>query len=400
LNTESPLLKRIKRHVTGPEHLFFASTPPGFEELCKDELMKLLDNRDAIKVLEGGVEFRGKLTDCYLANLHLRSCNRVLFRIGEFTASNFRRLEKNLMDIPWELYIKAESKPAVTVTARHSRLYHSDAIAERVTESINRRKKAVPFVTDKKDSAAVTQDIYIRSVDDHMTISLDSSGDILYKRGVKQHTGKAPMRETIAAAALIRAGYNGEEIVFDPMCGTGTFSIEAAMMSRCIPAGWYREFSFMSWPGFRPAQWAYIKRQAERKIRPAYDMQRILANDKDPEMCKALSETLVEYGLETSIRVINDDFFKITPSDIYNYTGINRPGLIIINPPYGIRLGTRKGGIELSSLILKQLEQHYKGWRFALFSPEKRGFERTKLRGDKLIIDHGGLKLLLFTGIV
>jgi putative N6-adenine-specific DNA methylase len=73
------------------------------------------------------------------------------------------------------------------------------------------------------------------------------------------------------------------------------------------------------------------------------------------------------------------------------------PGLIIINPPYGIRLGTRKGGIELSSQILKQLEQHYKGWRFALFSPEKRGFERTKLRGDKTIIDHGGLKLVLFT---
>ncbi len=399
MTTVSPLLRRIKRHVTGPSHLFFASTPPGFEVLCKDELMQLLNDKDGIRVLEGGVEFRGKLADCYLANLHLRSCNRVLFRIAEFNASNFRRLEKHLMDIPWELYIKAESQPSVAVTARHSRIYHSDAITERVIESINSRKKYMPFVTDG-DSAPAAQDIFIRTVDDRMTISLDSSGDILYKRGVKQHTGKAPMRETIAAAALIRAGYNGEEIVFDPMCGTGTFSIEAAMMSRCIPPGWYREFSFMSWPGFRPAQWAHIKKQAEKEIRPAYDKKRILANDKDPAMCEALSKTLIEYGLETSIRVINDDFFKITPSDIYNYTGINMPGLIIINPPYGIRLGTRKGGIELSSQILKQLEQHYKGWRFALFSPEKRGFERTKLRGDKTIIDHGGLKLVLFTGVV
>ncbi len=399
MNTESPLLKRIKRHIIGPVHLFFASTPPGFEGLCKDELMRLPIDKDGIKVLEGGVEFRGKLIDCYLANLYLRTANRVLFRIAEFNASNFRKLEKHLMDIPWELYIKAETRPSVNVTARHSRIYHSDAISEQIIESINNRKKAVPFVAEK-DSVPETQDIYIRSVDDHMTISLDSSGDILYKRGVKQHTGRAPMRETIAAAALIKAGYNGEEILFDPMCGTGTFSIEAAMMGRCIPPGWYREFTFMSWPGFRPAQWAHIKKQAEKEIRPSHNKQHILANDKDPEMCEALSETITEYGLETSIRVINDDFFKITPSDIYTYTGINRPGLITINPPYGIRLGTRKGGIEISSLILKQLEQHYKGWRFALFSPEKRGFERTKLRGDKTIIDHGGLKLVLFTGVV
>jgi putative N6-adenine-specific DNA methylase len=362
--------------------------------------MRLPIDSDGIKVLDGGVEFRGRLIDCYLANLHLRTANRVLFRMAGFNAPNFRRLEKYLMEIPWELYLKAESKPSVTVTARHSRIFHSDAIAERVTESINSRKKAVPFITDG-DSGPATQDIYIRSVNDHMTISLDSSGDNLYKRGVKQHTGRAPMRETIAAAALIRAGYNGDGIVFDPMCGTGTFSIEAAMINRRIAPGWYRDFSFMSWPGFRPAQWAYIKRQVEKEIRPTNnDLPCILANDKELEMCEALSETITEYGLDSSIRVINRDFFELTPSDIYSYTKINQAGLIIINPPYGIRLGTRKGGIEVSSLILKQLEQHYKGWRFALFSPEKRGFDRTKLRGDKTIIDHGGLKLVLFTGVV
>jgi putative N6-adenine-specific DNA methylase len=399
LNKESTLLKRIKRHVTGPVHAFFASTPPGFEDLCKYELMRLPIDKDGIKVLEGGVEFRGKLIDCYLANLYLRTANRVLFRIAEFNASNFRKLEKHLMEIPWELYIKAESKPSVSVTTRHSRIYHSDAISERVIEIINSRKKAIPFVTDENNNPE-NQDIYIRSVDDCMTISLDSSGDNLYKRGVKLHTGKAPIRETIAAAALFKAGYTGEEIVFDPMCGTGTFSIEAAMLSRCIPPGWYREFAFMSWPGFRPAQWAHIKKQAEKDIRPTNDILSILACDKDPEMCEALSKTLVEYGLDSSIRVINNDFFEIIPSDIYRYTGSDRPGLIIINPPYGIRLGTRKGGIELSSLILKQLEQHYKGWKFALFSPERRGFERTKLKGDKTIIDHGGLKLVLFTGVV
>jgi putative N6-adenine-specific DNA methylase len=84
LNTESSLLKRIKRHVTGPVHAFFASTPPGFEELCKYELVRLPVDKDGVKILEGGVEFRGKLIDCYLANLYLRTANRVLFRIAGF----------------------------------------------------------------------------------------------------------------------------------------------------------------------------------------------------------------------------------------------------------------------------------------------------------------------------
>jgi putative N6-adenine-specific DNA methylase len=399
LNTESPLLKRIKRHVSGPVHLFFASTPPGFEQICKDELMRLPIEKSGINAIEGGVEFRGKLIDCYLTNLHLRTANRVLFRIAEFNAPNFRKLEKHLTDIPWELYIKAESQPSVTFTARHSRIFHSDAVSERVTESINSRKKSVPFITDE-DTDPAAQDIYIRSVDDHMTISLDSSGDNLYKRGVKLHTGKAPIRETIAAAALLKVGYTGEEIVLDPMCGTGTFSIEAAMIRRGIPPGWYRAFTFMSWPGFKPAQWTHIKKQAEKNIRQANDIQSIMACDKDHEMCEALAKTLVEYGLDSSIKIINTDFFELTPPDVYRYTGSDRPGLIIINPPYGIRLGTRKGGRELSVQILRQLEQHYQGWRFALFSPEKRGFDRAKLKGDKTIIDHGGLKLVLFTGVV
>ncbi len=399
LNTKSPLLKRIKRHITGHIHVFFAATPPGFEELCKYELMRLPINKNGIKTLDGGVEFSGKLHDCYLANLHLRTATRILIRVARFNAPNFRRLEKNLSEIPWELYLMQNSMLKVSVTTRHSRLFHSNAISERVIHCINWRKNVTPFLMDENNNIGL-QHIFIRSIEDHLTISLDSSGDLLYKRGIKNHTGKAPIRENLAAAALLKAGYTGEELLLDPMCGTGTFSIEAAMISRHIPPGWYREFSFQSLPGFRPAQWAYIKKQAGRLIRQANDRPIILACDKDLKMCDALSENLFKYDLNNTIRVMHTDFFDLTPADIYANTGLDRPGLIVINPPYGIRIGTRKESRELLMKILNRLVQYYGGWKFAIFSPEKRLFEHSKLKGDQTNIDHGGLKLFLFAGTI
>ncbi|NLA75435.1 MAG: hypothetical protein GX846_08215, partial [Deltaproteobacteria bacterium] len=139
---------------------------------------------------------------------------------------------------------------------------------------------------------------------------------------------------------------------------------------------------------------------AENKIRPAPDRPKIVACDKDPKMCENLSKTISKYDLLSTIRVINNDFFNITPSDIYDFTGIDRPGVVIINPPYGVRLGSLKEGSELAIRIAEQLKNHFSGWRFALFSPETRAIEQANLRGDSIVINHGGLKLTLFTGVV
>ena len=399
MNNSSPLIKRIRRHINGRLHTFFISTPPGLEDICEKELLPLLPENSEIKTTDGGVEFKGKLDDCYNVNLHIKTATRVLMRITDFNAENFRRLEKKLKEIPWELLLKSNSTPRVTVTTRHSRLFHSDAISERVVDAINDRKKAAPFLMDESSDARI-QNIFVRSIDDHITVSLDASGDLLYKRGIKHHTGKAPIRENLAAAALLKVGYTGEEPLLDPMCGTGTFSIEAAMIAGHMPPGWYREFTFQSWPGFRPTQWNYLKKQAEKHITTAGDKPVIMACDKDKEICRILSETLKKYNLTNTITVKNDDFFNLTPADVFNATGFGKPGLAIINPPYGIRLGTIKNSRNILTQIIDRLINYFHGWKFALFSPEKKIFQKSCLRGEYTLIDHGGIKLTLFTGII
>ena len=314
--------------------------------------------------MEGGIEFTGKLHDCYFTNLYLRTANRVLMRITEFNVTNFRKLDKKIKEIPWELYLKEN-------TAKCSRLYHSDAISEHIIESINERKKTVLFHSDNKvdiqpQKTQNIQNIFIRLIEDHIIVSLDSSGDLLYKRGIKQHTGSAPIRETIAAATLLKMGYTGEQPLLDPMCGTGTFSIEAAMVAMHIPPGWYRHFAFESWPGFKPAQWEYMKKQAEKGIKKNHNIPCIIACDKDTQTCRALSDTLKKNNLENVIKVLSHDFYTLTPDDIYLHAGNKNPGLVIINPPYGVRLGARHDSRNMFIEITERLADFFEGWKFAL----------------------------------
>ena len=136
MSSEDPLSKRIKRHVIGRRHNFFVATSPGFEPVCLQELLKLKPAAGEACVAPGGVEFEGRLDDCYLANLNLRSANRILMRIHTFKSSNFRKLEKRLGDIPWELYLHAGRVPKVHVSTKHCRLRHSGAVAERFRTTI------------------------------------------------------------------------------------------------------------------------------------------------------------------------------------------------------------------------------------------------------------------------
>ncbi len=253
--------KRVKRNITAREHLFFVPTTPGLKRLCLNELNKILPPEKINKV-EGGIEFTGYVQDCYNANLHLHTANRILMRIDEFTAKNFRTLEKKLGAIPFELYLNEESLPEIKVSTKTSRLYHKDAIAERFYKVLY-EKFNYSLEADEKEQ---TQKLFVRAVDDHFVISIDSSGKNLHKRGIKKHGGKAPIRETLAAAILQMAGYDPEKPLIDPMCGTGTFSFEAALMASNIPPGWFRDFAFFEWPCFRPQRLIHIKKEAKENF--------------------------------------------------------------------------------------------------------------------------------------
>ena len=389
---EDPLSKRIKRHVIGRRHNFFVATSPGFEPVCLQELLKLEPAAGEACVIPGGVEFEGRLDDCYLANLNLRSANRILMRIHTFKSSNFRKLEKKLLDIPWELYLHAGRLPKVHVTTKHCRLRHSGGIAERFRTTIAGQLSRLEF--DKKITkiASAEQNIYVRGIDDRFTVSIDSSGDLLYKRGLKKHAGKAPLRETLAAAALLLAGYDGRDPLLDPMCGSGTFSLEGALMAKHIPAGWFRDFAFMGWPSFRPKRWNYMRRQAESQfVKPARPT--IFASDTDPGACQKLERCVQKHRLSDAVQVNHRDFFDLNLREFTDGVGV-----ICINPPYGRRLGGRSESEKFFHAICDTLKRDYQGWKLVLFAPNKKLAGTVPFQTESYPILHGGLKLVLLIG--
>jgi putative N6-adenine-specific DNA methylase len=394
MSSETSLSKRIKRHVIGRVRPYFAATAPGAETLCHRELSALALSEQDSTVVKGGVEFKGVLQDCYLANLHLRTANRILMRIYNFKASGFNQLESKTAEIPWELYLPPGSSPQIHATTRHCRLYHTDAISDRLLKSFSQSTARDTEKRGSKKEILWEPKIFVRGVDDHFTISIDSSGQHLHKRGLKIHPGRAPLRETIAAAALLLAGYRGAEPVIDPMCGTGTFSLEAALMAKNIPPGWFREFAFMRWPSFRPQKWEYLKRQC----RPHFTEPRtptIFASDKDPSACRRLEKGLIENRLTDVIKVINQDFFDLLPRAL-----TDQNGLVAINPPYGKRLENRTKSEQLFMKICARLEQEYRGWKVILISPHRHLLNKVPFRLEAHPIFHGGLRPMLMIGTI
>ncbi|MGD9042595.1 MAG: hypothetical protein PVG06_02720 [Desulfobacterales bacterium] len=389
---EDPLSKRIKRRVIGRRHDFFIATAPGFETVCLQELLKLKPDAGGAGATPGGVEFEGRLDDCYLANLNLRSANRILMRIHTFKSSNFRKLEKKLGDIPWELYLHPGTIPKVHITTKHCRLRHSAAIAERFHRAITGQLSRLESDNKITEIKSPQQNIYVRGIDDRFTVSMDSSGDLLYKRGIKKHAGKAPLRETLAAAALLMAGYDGRKPLLDPMCGSGTFSLEGALMAKRIPAGWFRDFAFTGWPSFRPKKWNYLRRQAESQFIDS-ERTRIFASDTDPGACQKLERCVQAHGMSDAVQVDSVDFFDLNPRKFTDRTGV-----ICLNPPYGRRLGGRNESKKFFQAICKRLKQEYGGWNLVLFAPSRKLARTLPFQMKSYPILHGGLKLALLIG--
>lgn len=392
MSAESPLFKRIKRHVIGRERTYFAAAPPGFESICLRELSDLDPAVGNARAIPGGVEFKGRLEDCYRANLSLRLPNRILMRIDEFKSTNFRQLERKAGDIPWELYLHPGTILKVHVTTNHCRLHHTAAISDRFQKIIAGRLSTIQQDEKLSQTSGVEQNIFIRCKDDRFSVSIDSSGDLLYKRGLKKHPGKAPLRETIAAAALQLAGYDGSQPLIDPMCGAGTFSLEGALLAKCMPPGWFRNFAFEGWPSYLAKRWEYMRRQAQSGfVQPGRPI--VFASDTEPDSCQRLADCVEEYSLADAIRVEQRDFFDLDPRKLTDQIGV-----ICINPPYGRRLGQKKDSQKLFPAICNKLKDDYSGWKLVLIAPSRKLAGTVPFETESHPILHGGLKLTLLVG--
>ena len=238
---------------------FFISCPPGLEELLTAECKALNlhpHNKQKTHIMtgkavsgeeSGGFEFEGTLEDVFTANLNSRLASRVVVRLGEFYAAAFSELRKKASKLEWGRYLKPGQAINLRAVCHKSKLYHSDAVVERVLGAINDHfsssTQTMPLVTQSGEG----QLVLIRIVNDLCTISIDSSGELLYKRGYKQAVAKAPLRENLAAAMVAYSGWDGMSPLIDPFCGSGSILVEAAMFASKVPPGIGREFRFTSW---------------------------------------------------------------------------------------------------------------------------------------------------------
>jgi putative N6-adenine-specific DNA methylase len=383
-------MRRIRRHVVGRGHRFFAVTAPGIEPLCRRELAALPASVKDATVRPGGVAFSGRLDACYAANLNLGTATRILMRIADFRAANFGSLEKKAGAVPWELYLQHRRGLAVEVTVRKSRLYHSAAVAERIRRAAENRLSCT--LDGPSAGTRPGQRLFVRGIDDRFALSLDSSGEPLYKRGIKTHGGRAPLRETLAAALLRLIGYDGSQVLLDPLCGSGSFALEATLTALRIPPGWYRDFAFSGWPAFRPRQWRHLRRQCGAHRRPV-SAARIVASDRDRTAVAALRRTVENFGWSQTIETAWRDFFSFAPADL-----TNPPGCVVINPPYGRRMGDDRAAARRLIRIFNKLAADYRGWRVGLVLPEALGGIRAPFRLRGVPVRHGGLRLNLATG--
>lgn len=391
---KSPFEKRVKRRITGRNHLFFAVCAPGLEHICYEEICALQsaghpDGAEKVKMVEGGVEFQARPDTCMAFNLYLRSPSRILMRISGFKATSFSMLETRINAVDWNLYLPCNCQLKLHVTCQKSRLYHSEAIAQRCQKVILDQLSGSSGFSAKTDCV---QTLHIRAVQDRFILSLDTSGDLLFKRGIKKHSGKAPLRENIAFSILWLAGFSAKSLLMDPMCGTGSFSIEAAMVKTNTPPGFFRSFAFEHFPGFSCKTFQHLKKQAAENIR-FVSSRDIFASDIDNMAVSALKDTLARYDFCSSVYVSRKDFFDTFPGKV----PIHGKKVIILNPPYGKRIGNEGNTARFYQEIGKKLKKDYKGWQAGIVLPSKILLSHLKLDLNLHPVFHGGLKV--FTGL-
>lgn len=384
--------KRVKRRIIGREHVFFAACSPGLKKVCHAEILASGFSEDSLDIIEGGIEFKGKPDTCMAFNLYLRSPLKILMRISRFKADSFEKLEKKIAAIDWNLYLPKNCTLNFNVTARKSRLYHSDAIAQRCKKSITEQLSSnETFIAANKS----IQTVYVRADQDEFTISLDTSGELLFKRGIKKKVTQAPLRETIAFAMLSWAGFSHEDILVDPMCGSGTFSLEAAMMKTKVPPGFVRSFAFENWPGFSDKAYAHLKKQAEKQF-VSFSEKQIFASDMDDMALSALEQNISVHAFNRIIDVCKKDFFSIHPSMIHP----GKKGVVMLNPPYGKRLGEKTDTQSFYNEIEKKLKADFKSWRLGIVLPSREDNFLPGLTLQLKPIFNGGLDIFAGIGII
>ena len=369
---------------------YFAVTSPGLEPFTAQELRRL--NLSPLHEESGGVLFKGSLADLYRANLHLRTASRILARLGNyFHASTSAELRQRLARLPWERFLGPGQPVHLRVTCHRSRLYHSGQVARAVSVALEQRLGAVtPVIEAGGDRDQPPQLVVIRLAEDICTVSVDSSGIHLHKRGYRQAVARAPLRETLAAGLLMASGWDQASPLLDPFCGSGTIPIEAACMALGILPGANRRFAFMDWPGYDDTLFQTLREQ-----KPAVPVRSlgIFASDRDAGAIEMARANARRAGVLDAIEFKCQAVSSITPS--------KKSGWVVTNPPYGPRLGEGKDLRNLYAQFGNVLRLKCPGWNLAVLSSHLALLGQMQVGFDtSLKLTHGGLRVMLGKGQV
>jgi len=376
-------------------------TAPGLEDLLAKEIDSLLGKHG--ETSSGGVEFSGGMKDMRRVNLWSRIANRVLVRVDEFHASSFHELERRAKQVEWERFVSGGTPVRFRVTCRKSRLYHSDAVAERLAAAVKAKvggklvvvqSKADDEADDSSDeeTSSDSQLFIVRLVDDICSISADSSGELLHRRGYRKAVAKAPLRETIAAAMVIGSGWDMTSPLVDPMCGAGTIAIEAAMMARRIAPGVKRHFSFENWPRHDEAAWK-VEVESARRDEVADCPARIFASDRDEGAISAARANAERAGVSGDIQL---DVRAISAAEFPAH-----PGWIVTNPPYGVRVGDPAPLRNLYAQLGTVLRRTAAGYTIAILSADSELEDQMKIELHEVFrTSNGGIPVHLVAGFV
>ena len=353
----------------------FLVVQPGLEEILSDEAREA--GFEGVEPVPGGVRVTGGWSEVWRANLTLRGAGRVLVRIATFRAMHLAQLDKRARKVNWGAVLLPDRAVRVDASCRGSRIYHNKAAGQRVARAITEDLGAP--IEAKADLR-----VMVRIEDDLCTISLDSSGAPLHQRGLKQAVSKAPMRETLAALFLRQCGYRPGEALVDPMCGSGTFVLEAAERTAGLLPGRARHFAFEHLASFDPDLWAKMKRDASaRNGCVGY------GSDRDQGAVQKASANAERAGLAELCQFKTQPISEARPPD-------TPPGLV--NPPYGTRIGNKKLLYGRYAALGETARRHFSGWRMGLVTSDAGLARATGLPLDPPgpYIDHGGVKIRLY----
>jgi len=362
---------RARTSLTGAE--LFAATAPGLESITAGELKALgIKGRQE----EGGVAFDGNPERMYLANLWLRTASRVLLRLGRFHASTFYELERRARKLSWNEYLPEKGRVEVRVTCRKSRLYHSDAVAERVLGVIAQVAPAGVDLRAEGSSRAESdseientqqagvQLFVLRIVNDECEISADTSGELLHRRGYRQEVAKAPLRETLAAAMILASGWRPKHPLLDPMCGSGTIPIEAALIGHRRAPGLVRRFQFINWPSFDQRLWNETLGKANESI---VDVPLdIRGADRDSGAIQSAQRNAERAGVAADIQ-FSVSSVSGSLAELAEVADVGKDGWIITNPPYGVRVGESTDLRDLYATLGTAVKGK-RGWRIGVLA--------------------------------